>query len=252
MLRSFRIWLLSGSIILLWVPILAVRRLFDRDPVHYRTGALFRGLGRVLTRLNPSWKLSIGGEKVADPRHPYVFVSNHQSLADIPILCNFPWEMKWMAKKELFRTPVLGWLLRLAGDIAVDRGSARSGARALLKAQQYLRQKCSVMIFPEGTRTKDGRVQGFADGAFMLAIRAGVPILPVVIEGTFAAIKKASWRFGSPSTVTIRVLPPIETTSLSMSEVCLLRDKVRDAIINEIAQLRRVSPEEVDGLLTAG
>jgi len=107
---------------------MALRRLFDRDPVRYRTGYLFRRLGKALTRINPSWRLHISGETIENPRRPYVVVSNHQSLADIPLISNLPWEMKWMGKVELFKLPVIGWMMRLAGDVSVDRtvpGAAR-------------------------------------------------------------------------------------------------------------------------------
>ena len=249
MIRSLFTWFTTAIIILLWLPLLAISRLFDRDPVLYRTGYLFRKLGNALTMANPSWRLHISGETVSDPRHPYVVVSNHQSMADIPLISNLPWEMKWMGKKELFAIPIIGWMMSLSGDIAVDRKNARSGAQAIIKAQRYLEQKCSVMIFPEGTRTLDGRVRQFTDGAFHLAIRAQVPILPLVIEGSHDCIPKNSWQFGKPSDIFLKVLPPIETASLSIKDVQALRDRVRAATMAQIAEWRSVRVEEVDGLL---
>lgn len=228
---------------------MALRRLFDRDPVLYQTGYLFRRLGKALTWANPSWRLHISGETIENPRRPYVVVSNHQSLADIPLISNLPWEMKWMGKVELFKLPVIGWMMRLAGDLSVDRKSPRSGAQALMKAQRYLEQHCSVMIFPEGTRTLDGRVRPFTDGAFHLAIRAKVPVLPMVIEGSRNCIPKNSWKFGEPSDIRLKILPPIETSSFSLSDVPLCRDKVRQAIMQQIAEWRSVPVEAVDGTI---
>ena len=248
MIRSFFIWCTTALLILAWLPMLALSRLFERDTVYYRTGFLFRKLGKVLTFINPAWKLHITGEKVSDPRRPYVVVCNHQSLADIPLISNLPWEMKWMGKAELFRIPIIGWMMRLSGDIPVDRGSARSGVVAFAKARQYLEQKCSVMMFPEGTRTVDGRVRQFNDGAFHLAIRSKVPILPLVMEGSRYCIPKNSWKFGNPSDIFLKVLPSIETSSLTLRDVPALRDKVRGAIMNEIAAWRNVSVESVDGM----
>src|SRR5690606_23800217 len=95
-----------------------------------------------------------------------------------------PWEMKWMAKKELFALPIIGWQLKLAGDIPVDRNNPRDAVRSLRKAKAYLEEKSSVMIFAEGSRSPDGEVGPFLDGAFRLAITAGVPVLPVVVDGT--------------------------------------------------------------------
>lgn len=228
---------------------MAIRRLLDRDPVRYHTGYLFRRLGKALTRVNPAWRLHISGETVEDPRRPYVVVSNHQSLADIPLISNLPWEMKWIGKAELFRLPVIGWMMHLSGDISVDRQSARSGAHAMLRAQRYLEKKCSVMIFPEGTRTLDGKVRQFTDGAFHLAIRAKATILPLVIEGSRDCIPKHSWKFGKPSDIHLKILPPVDTSSFTLKDVGALRDNVRKAIMSQIAEWRSVPIEAVDGMV---
>jgi 1-acyl-sn-glycerol-3-phosphate acyltransferase len=249
MIRSLYIWFTTSIVILLWLLLLAISRLFDRDPVLYRTGFLFRKLGKTLTKINPAWKIHISGETISNPRQPYVVVCNHQSLADIPLISNLPWEMKWMAKEELFKIPVVGWMMSLSGDISVDRKNPRSGALALIKAQRVLEQKCSVMIFPEGTRTLDGRVRQFTDGAFHLAIKAKVSILPLVIEGSRDCIPKNSWKFGKPSNVFLKVLPPIDTSSLTTQDVATLRNTVRTSIMNQIAEWRSVSIEMVDGTL---
>jgi 1-acyl-sn-glycerol-3-phosphate acyltransferase len=248
MIRSLITWFTTAILILAWLPLLAVSRLFDRDPVLYRTGFLFRKLGKALTKVNPAWRLHVSGETVSDPRRPYVVVSNHQSMADIPLISNLPWEMKWLGKMELFKLPVIGWMMSLSGDISVDRKNARSGAQAIIKAQRYLEQRCSVMIFPEGTRTLDGRVRQFTDGAFHLAIRAKVPVLPLVIEGSRDCIPKNSWRFGKPSEIFLKILPPIETASLGIEDVQALRDRVRAATMKQIAEWRSVPVSEVDGL----
>jgi 1-acyl-sn-glycerol-3-phosphate acyltransferase len=137
--------------------------------------------------------------------------------------------------------------MKLAGDIPVDRKNPRSGGLALIKAQRMLEQRCSVMIFPEGTRTLDGRVRQFTDGAFILAIKAKVPILPLAIEGSRDCIPKNSWVFGKPSDIYLKVLSPIETSSLSKGDVSVLRDKVRQAIMKQIAEWRSVPIEAVDG-----
>jgi 1-acyl-sn-glycerol-3-phosphate acyltransferase len=247
-IQSALIWAANGALILLWLPVLAVVRLFDRDPAHYATGRAFRFLGNLFTRTNPLWRVHIEGDVPEDPRRPYVVVSNHQSNADIPVISRLPWEMKWVAKAELFKVPVVGWLLRMAGDIAVDRRDPTSRAHVLVAARDYLRERCSVMFFPEGTRSRDGRVRSFAPGAFRLAIEAGVPVLPLAVDGTRDALPKHGWRFGNAIDARVRVLPPVPTDGLGAGDVDALRDRVRAGIIAQVAAWRGTSPEAVDAL----
>ncbi len=247
MLRSIWAWTAIAILIVVWLPFLALVRLFDRDPALYVTGYWFRRLGWAMTRVNPSWRITISGDYPEDPRHPYVVISNHQSLADIPVVSCLPWEMKWVGKTELFSIPIVGWMMRLAGDIQLDREQARSGARALLQARNYLRKRCSVIFFPEGTRSRDGRVLSFNPGAFHLAVREQVPILPIVVEGTGGALPKNDWRFGESSDIRVHILPAVETTGLKRADASRLTGEVRDQIIDKIAELRGVSPADVDG-----
>ena len=232
-------WISSATLLVLWLPLLSVRRLFDRDPVRYATGRLFRDLGVAMTKLNPLWKIEVtGAAKIGDARSPYVVVSNHQSMADIPALSHLPWEMKWMAKKELFSAPLIGWQLKLAGDIPIDRENPRDAVRSLRKARAYLDQRCSVMVFAEGSRSKDGNVAEFLDGAFRLAITAGVPVLPVVVEGTLGCLPKNSWKFGRARQIKVEVLEPIDTSGLKRADVPALREEVRGLIVDRLTQIR--------------
>lgn len=245
-LRSIWIWTATISLILLWLPLLAAVRMFDRDPVHYRTGRWFRRLGVAITRVNPAWLLHISGERITNPRNPYVVVSNHQSHADIPLISHLPWEMKWLAKVELFRMPIVGWMLKLAGDIPVDRQDKRQGVTVLATAGSYLRQRCSVMFFPEGTRSPDGKVHHFNEGAFRLAIKAGVPVLPLAIEGSRNCLPKHGWKFGPPGDIRLKLLPPVETAGMSPGDTHALTEKVRNMIIHQLAEWRGVPPDAVD------
>ena len=137
-LRSIWVWFSITVLILLWLPLLALVRLFDRDPAHYHTGRWFRRLGAAMTVINPVWRVRVSGEKIEDPRRPYVVVSNHQSNVDIPVISRLPWDMKWVAKAELFKLPIVGWMMRMADDIPVDRRSKTSRARVLVKAGRCL------------------------------------------------------------------------------------------------------------------
>jgi len=113
---------------------------------------------------------------------------------------------------------------------------------------KYLEQHCSVMFFPEGTRSIDGRVQRFADGAFQLAIKAKAAILPVALDGSFDCLPKKSWKFGPPLTIQIKVLPPVDTSSFTLDDVAVLREKVRQMIIQQVAEWRQAEPSAVDGM----
>lgn len=248
-LRSIWIWFATISLIILWLPLLALVKLFDRDPVRYRTGRWFRRLGVAMTKVNPAWRLHISGEPVTNPRRPYVVVSNHQSHADIPLISHLPWEMKWLAKVELFKLPFVGWMLKLAGDIPVNRQDKRQGVQVLLTAGHYLQQKCSVMFFPEGTRSPDGKVHNFNEGAFRLAIKEQVPILPLVIEGSRDCLPKHGWKFGRPGDIFLMVLPPVETTGLHAKDTSALCERIRQMMIQQIAEWRNVPTEEVDALV---
>ena len=240
-LQSVWTWVAIAVLFVCWVPLLALVRVFDRDPAYYRTGRWFRRLGLLITRINPAWRIEITGEMPDDPRHPYVVVSNHQSNADIPIISCLPWEMKWVGKAELLRMPLIGWMMRLAGDIPVDRKSKRSGAKVLITGRQYLKDRCSVMFFPEGTRSRDGRVHRFTDGAFRLAIKAQVPILPLALDGSQEALPTDTWKFGTAADIRLKVLPSIPTTGLATADTEALREQVRDLIIEQIATWRGTS-----------
>jgi len=239
-------WLALAVLVLLWLPLLAVIRLFDRDPALYTTGRWFRRLGWVMTRVNPAWQVEISGTPPADPRRPFVVVANHQSNADIPVISTLPWEMKWVGKAELFRMPVIGWLMRLAGDMPVDRGDPRSRSLVVRRARYYLERHCSVMFMPEGTRSRDGRVKHFQDGAFRLAIEAGVPVLPLAVDGTAGALPARGWMFG-PVRCRVHVFEPVETTGLMADHAPELRERVRRQVVDKLAEWRGVSPADVDG-----
>ena len=250
-IRSAWVWFAVTLLVIVWLPLLGLIRLFDRNPVRFTTGRWFRNLGVAMTKVNPLWSLHVTGFSVPREHTPFVVVSNHQSLADIPLISHIPWEMKWIGKAELFAIPVMGWMMKLAGDISVDRKDARSGARTIIRASQYLEQKCPVMFFPEGTRSPDGRVGRFSDGAFHLAIRTHTPILPVAVEGSSDALPKHSWRFGKPSDIHVHVLDPVPTDGLTQADLPVLRDRIRQSIIQEIARRRGVPDDQVDALAGA-
>lgn len=232
-------WLVIGGAIALWLPLMALVRLVTLpfDPDAYWTGYLFRKIGNVSFALSPLWSAKVTGTMPANPRHPYVVVSNHESFVDILLISHLPWEMKWLSKVELFNIPVLGWLLRLAKDIPVKRGKASSAVEALQRCRDKLEHRMSVMIFPEGTRSETEEMLPFKDGAFRLAIESQVPILPLVVTGSRTALRKHSWRFGR-SRAEVRVLEAVSTEGLRKTDVPMLRDKVFALIAGERERMR--------------
>jgi 1-acyl-sn-glycerol-3-phosphate acyltransferase len=166
-----------------------------------------------------------------------VVVANHESFSDILLLSLLPWEMKWFSKAEIMRIPFLGWCMQLAGDIPVWRGKMDSARGAMAQALDTLRHRVSVMIFPEGTRSPTDAMLPFKDGAFRLAIEAGVPVLPLVVIGTRDALAKHDWRM-NPADATVTVLEPIETTGLTLDDVTALKERVRTVIAQARDRLR--------------
>lgn len=247
--KSVLIWLAIILLILFWLPFLALRRLFDFDPVRYKTGKLFRKLGYLISKVNPNWKIEIEGDKLIDHRNPYVVVSNHLSNADIPVISNLPWEMKWVAKKELFNLPVAGWMMKMAGDISVDRASSNKRIGVFLRCKYYLDRKVSVIFFPEGTRSRSGKINKFSPGAFELAIRESIPVLPIAIDGTQECLPKKTWVFKQNVHVKMKILNPIDTSILDENNGIELMNHVRSLISDQIAEWRGVEIAEVDANL---
>jgi 1-acyl-sn-glycerol-3-phosphate acyltransferase len=225
-------WLVLVLCILIWFPVMLILLLvtgaFDRG--RYIVGYVFRRIGPVMATLNPLWSFRYSGAMPNNPRRPYVVVSNHESFADILLISHLPWEMKWLSKAELFRIPIMGWMMWLAGDIPVKRGFGPSAVEAMERCRKVLRQKVSVMIFPEGTRSKTAELLPFKDGAFRLAVEAGVPILPLALSGTGTALPKHGWRFGR-SAAHLRVLEPVETAGLTLADVPSLKARIRHLIV---------------------
>lgn len=239
-LVSLWVWISTGIIALLWVPWLALVWVCTApfDPGRYTVGRWFRRAAVLVTTLNPLWRFRVTGVRIPDPRRPYVAVANHESFADIFLISHLPWEMKWLSKESIFKIPVMGWMMRMAGDIAVKRNEARSRGQALEECRDRLSKGVSVMIMPEGTRSATGELQKFHDGAFRLAVETGCPILPIVVAGTRECISKGSWLVGRARAVA-RVLPPVETAGLTLDDVPALRDKVRAMIAEARATLQR-------------
>jgi 1-acyl-sn-glycerol-3-phosphate acyltransferase len=146
-----------------------------------------------------------GLENVPPP--PFVYCSNHQSLLDVLVLGSvLPHDYKWAAKRSLMKIPFLGWHLQLAGHVPVERnGGARSAAEVIQRFEKVLRDGKPLLVFPEGTRSEDGIVRPFKNGGFYAAVRAGVPVVPVALDGAHHLMRKGAIDSGDGSTRVVRV-----------------------------------------------
>ena len=165
-----------------------------------------------------------------DPRSTYIIVSNHQSGADILILFRLYRHYKWVAKQSLFYYPFIGWNMWLNGYISIVRTRGRSKLMMMDKAAIAVNAGNSVMIFPEGTRTRDGNLQPFKTGAFRLALDTKSPILPVAIIGTYNAIKKDSLLIHKNYNIRLVVLDPIPYSTIAHMDPKEIALKVHDLI----------------------
>lgn len=177
--------------------------------------------------VNPYWKVRVSGLENIDRNKTYVIVSNHQSLADIAVIYRTKMQFKWVAKESLFRVPFIGWSLALAKHIKLARGELSSIKEVYREAAIWLRKDVSVLFFPEGTRSETAKMLSFQNGAFKLAIRERVPILPIRLKGTGDAIPKGNWLFKTKVYCSLKVLPSIDTSSFLPGQFAQLRDIAR-------------------------
>lgn len=184
--------------------------------------------------LNPLWRRRVEGRERLPWRGPAVIVSNHLSLVDIPVLFGLYRPFKWVSKSSVFRVPFLGWNMWLNGYVPITRGAADSVRRMMARCRELLAQGSPVLLFPEGTRSPDGRLQPFKDGAFRLALDAGVPVIPVALSGTADTLPKHGVIMRNRMRAVVRVLEPIDPAGYADARA--LRDAARDAIARALGE----------------
>lgn len=224
------------------VPLFVVTAPFD--PGRKVAGRWLRLQAVAVAKLSPFWDFRVHGELPRLTRKTVV-VSNHVSNADAFLISHLPWEMKWLGKASLFKVPVVGWGMWLAGDVPVRRGDRMSGRGALDLCAKWMERGVPVMIFPEGTRSETGELGAFKDGAFRLAIETGADLLPVAVAGTRRALPKHSWKFARSKGV-VTVGRPIPTTGMTVKDdLDRLKAEARaqiEALVRTIQPL--ASPDE--------
>jgi len=159
--------------------------------------------------LNPVWRVRVEGREKIRRDATYVMVANHQSLLDILVLFRLFAHFKWVSKIENFRVPCIGWNMSLNGYVKLRRGDKQSIGEMMSACARTLDDGNSIMMFPEGTRSPDGRLRAFKHGAFTLAQGSGCPILPILVEGTAQALPKRGFVLQGRHAIRIRVLDEI-------------------------------------------
>ena len=201
------------------------------DPHKRRQSAIASAWARALLGIG-GVKVKVEGLEKISKDGSYIFVANHLSYMDTPVvLANIPVQFRFLAKRGLFQIPFLGWHLARAGHIRVPRGDARAAVKTMILAAQTVREQgISLIIFPEGGRSRNGEMGAFKEGAALIAIRAGVPLVPVGLKGTREVLPFGSGNIQS-GTVTMRVGDPIPTAGASERDRMRLTEEARQRIV---------------------
>lgn len=225
------VWSVGATLIfILYIAMLIATALTPFDKKRKLAHAQCYWWAKAVVWFNPYWDFSVSGLENIDKKKTYIMVANHQSLADIVMVYLLKTQFKWVAKESLFKLPVLGWCMSVAKHIKLERGDLGSIKKVYRQAAEMLRGGMSVLFFPEGTRSNTGEMKDFQNGAFKLAIKERVPVLPIAIKGTGDAIPKGTWLFTTKVPSCIKVLPPIDTSNFAAGDFAKLRDEARLAM----------------------
>jgi 1-acyl-sn-glycerol-3-phosphate acyltransferase len=205
--------------------------IFDRsgNTVHY--------IGKLWSRMNLFFtgvRVRMHGLENIEKGRPYIVMANHQSHFDVwALIAWLPLQLRWVMKKELRKVPFFGYGCERMGHIYVDRGKSESAKKSLEVAGRKIRAGASVVFFPEGTRSSDGRLGPFKKGGFVVALAAGVPILPITINGSRAILPRGTMKF-RPGVIDVRIHPPISVEGYAYETRHELLEKVRAVIQSEL------------------
>jgi len=239
-IKSGLVWAIAVSFLVILFPLTFIIWLlvlpFDRNRVITHWMLVYQGIA--LSRILPIWTIKTEGKEKIVKGTTYVIVSNHQSILDVLLLNNIPYRYKWISKIENTRLPVLGWYLKMADYITVDRGNEESKVEMLDKSYRCLKKGTSIIIFPEGTRSFDKEIGFFKRGAFQLALQANVPLLPVVLDGSGDVLPKHGLKLGSHYRITIRVLDPIMPQHFSSQNPDILAEDISSIMKEELKKIR--------------
>jgi 1-acyl-sn-glycerol-3-phosphate acyltransferase len=223
------------TMILMFFPALLIWLLtlpFDRNKRILHQYSCF--WGSLYTWLNPFWRVKIQGREKIKRGVSYVYCANHQSVMDILIIYRLFLHFKWVSKKENFKVPFFGWNMHLNNYLYLDRSSRSSKIRMMVNGEKLLNQGSSIMIFPEGTRSKDGSIGKFREGAFILAQKTASPVVPVVIRGSGDVFTDGTILFRKFNSMTIKLLDPVAANLEENPKA--LGSSVRRKFLEELGQ----------------
>lgn len=233
-------WLLVVAIAVVMFPVAllvwAITAPFDRRKVvlHELTNVW----GSLYTWISPVWSVRVRGREHIERGRVYVMVANHLSLVDIFAVHRLHRHFKWVSKIENFSLPFIGWNMRLNGYVPLRRGDKQSVVGMFARCRQVLAEGSSVMMFPEGTRSRTGVMKEWKPGAFELAKEAGVAVLPIAIQGTFHALPAKGVTIGR-ARMRVTVLPAIAVDEVRR----LSAEELRDLARRRVASFLEASPD---------
>lgn len=205
----------------------------NRRILHYYSCAW----GFHYVKVNPFWKITFEGVDQIDSHKTYVLVANHQSFLDILLLYGLFKPYKWVTKQEIIDVPMVGWNCILNNYVIIKRGDLKSIKEMMHTCRDWLKRGVSIMMFPEGTRSEDGEIHEFRDGSFRLAAECGVPVVPIVVEGTHEILPKHAKWVKFRANITIRVLPPVNPADFN-NKSAAIRDHVHNVMTATLAEMR--------------
>lgn len=179
-------------------------------------------------------KVRTGGRENLDTRQPRIYMTNHQSYFDIfALLAYLPVDFKFILKQELMKIPLLGFSMRRAGYIGIEREDPRKAIQSINRAAEKIKNGASVVIFPEGTRSIDGRIQAFKKGGFNLALRSSCDIVPVTICDSYRIVPKGSLKINKGS-FSMHIGKPISVKGYDKRSITQLMERVRDTMLSQV------------------
>jgi 1-acyl-sn-glycerol-3-phosphate acyltransferase len=192
----------------------------------------------------PPWQVTITGREKIDKNKTYVIVSNHQSLVDILVAFTLFTHFKWVSKSEIFQVPLIGWNMLLNQYVSLKRERTTSVKHMYAACEKHIKRGSSVYLFPEGTRSTTGKMRAFKEGAFVLAKRQRIAVLPIVINGSKNAVPKNSLNFHGRTNVHVEILDEIPAESYDETTVSELTQKVRELIRSKVDEEIEAASEQ--------